>query len=120
MADWSLKSLLPQGTITYEGGSRRLTINLVLASSRLNQRVTRCHIHPVKHGSDHRAIETTFQIEVQPAPLPKTHYLFREAPWAKINNELRGLQTEIVDITNCLELESAVKYLTKKISQAVR
>jgi hypothetical protein len=120
MADWGLHSLLPRGTITYEQGPRRSTIDLILASTQLSQRVTRCRIHPVEHGSDHRAIETNFQIEARPAPSPKERYLFREAPWAEINNELRDLQTDIVDITNRSELEAAVEYLTKKVSQAVR
>ena len=119
MAEWGLNSILPRGTITYEEGSRRSTIDLVLASTPLSQRVTRCGIHPVEHGSDHQAIITTLQFNGQAAPSLKAHYLFHDTPWAKVNNQLRDLQNEIVDITNCSNLESAVGYLTEKVSLAV-
>jgi hypothetical protein len=65
MEDWGLTSLLPRGIFTREEGPHRSTIDIVLASTDLSRRVTRRRIHPVEHGSDYRAIETTFQ-GVQP------------------------------------------------------
>jgi hypothetical protein len=60
VADWGLSSLVPRGTITYEQGPQRSIIDLVLTSRGLGKRMTQCRIHPVEHGSEHRAIETTF------------------------------------------------------------
>jgi hypothetical protein len=62
MVNWGLTSLLRRGTTSYEGPCRS-TGDLVLASEELSRRVARCRIHPVEHGSDHRAIEATFQGE---------------------------------------------------------
>jgi hypothetical protein len=46
MADWELTSLLPRGTITFEEGPWRSTIDLVLTSRRLGRLVTKCGIPP--------------------------------------------------------------------------
>jgi hypothetical protein len=80
MADWGLISLLPRGIFTRKEGPHQLTIDLVLVSTDLSRRVTRCHIHPVEHESDHRAIRTTFQCERPPTPPPKAPFSFREGP----------------------------------------
>jgi endonuclease/exonuclease/phosphatase family metal-dependent hydrolase len=64
MVDHQLESLLPRGTITYEGSlERRTTIDLVLASTSLANDRVRCDIYPEEHGSDHRAIETHFDLD---------------------------------------------------------
>ncbi|KAJ5300187.1 hypothetical protein N7508_007430 [Penicillium antarcticum] len=120
MADWGLTSLLPRGIFTREEGPYQSTIDLVLASTDLSRRVTRCRIHPVEHGSDHRAIETNFQSEAQPTLPPTTRFSFREAPWADINRELRDLETEIIDITDRSELDATAGRLTGRISSAIR
>ncbi|KAJ5215587.1 uncharacterized protein N7498_001994 [Penicillium cinerascens] len=120
MADWGLTSLLPRGIFTREEGPHRSTIDLVLASPDLSRRVTRCRIHPVEHGSDHRAIETTFHCETRPTLPPITCFSFREAPWADINRELRDLETEIIDITDSSELDATAGRLTDRISTAIR
>ncbi|KAJ5100145.1 hypothetical protein N7532_007146 [Penicillium argentinense] len=114
MADWGLTSLLPRGIFTREEGPYRSTIDLVLASTDLSRRVTRCRIHPVEHGSDHRAIETTFQSEARPTPPPTIRFSFREAPWADINRELRDLETDITDITDRSELDATAGHLTRR------
>ncbi|KAJ5215604.1 reverse transcriptase [Penicillium cinerascens] len=121
MADWDLTSLLPRGTITFEEGPWRSTIDLVLASRGLGRRMTECGIHPVEHGSDHRAIITTFLSDAQkPTVSGPGRPLFREAPWADINRELKDLETEVPDITTRAELNSTVDHLTNRVSQAVR
>ena len=62
MSEFVLSSLLPRGTKTWQGGNHESTIDLVLASEDLaNSRVKRM-IRQTEHGSDHRAIETTFDI----------------------------------------------------------
>ena len=120
MADWGLTSLLPRGIFTREEGPFRSTIDLVLASTDLSRRVTRCRIHPVEHGSDHRAIETTFQCEAPPTLPPTARFSFREAPWADINRKLKDLETEVIDITDSSELDATVGRLTGRISAAIR
>ncbi|KAJ5117672.1 hypothetical protein N7448_011304 [Penicillium atrosanguineum] len=120
MADWGLTSLLPRGISTREEGPFRSTIDLVLASTDLSRRVTRCRIHPVEHGSDHRAIETTFHCEARSTLPSTTRFSFREAPWADINRELRDLETEIMDITDHSELDATPGRLTSRICSAIR
>lgn len=109
MADWDLTSLLPRGIFTREEGSYRATIDLVLASTDLSRRAIRCCIQPVKHGSGHRAIETTFQSEARPT-LPQT----------TSRNCIRDLETEIIDITDRSELDATAGRLTSRISAAIR
>jgi Endonuclease-reverse transcriptase len=62
MSDLALSSLLPRGTKTWQGGSYETTINLALASEELTGSTVKCSIYGTEHGSDHRAIETVFNI----------------------------------------------------------
>jgi hypothetical protein len=55
----------------------------VLASAELADQLLRCTIHPCDHGSDHRAIETVFDIAVEDRP-NETRLLFKNAPWSEI------------------------------------
>jgi hypothetical protein len=41
-------------------------------------------IHGTEHGSDHRAIETEFDVSV-PAPQAQERLLLKNAPWKEIN-----------------------------------
>jgi hypothetical protein len=83
MSEYSLCSLLPRGTKTWQKDEAKTTIDLVLASSELADEVMRCVIHQTEHGSDHRAIETAFDIEVPDRPAVQ-RLLFKNAPWAEI------------------------------------
>jgi exonuclease III len=78
-----LCSLLPQGTKTWQGPHNETTIDLVLATAELADAIVECTIHATEHGSDHRAIQTTFDIET-----PERHethrLLFKNAPWTEI------------------------------------
>lgn len=91
MNELNLSTLLPRGTITWQAGRYGSTIDLVLASEELIEAVIRCRVHGTEHGSDHRTIETVFNIEV---PIPTYHdrLLLKNAPWkdirAKITNTL--------------------------------
>jgi endonuclease/exonuclease/phosphatase family metal-dependent hydrolase len=60
MSDHGLCSLLPRGTKTWRNGGHETTVDLVLASEELATIVVACAAHTAEHGSDHRAIETTF------------------------------------------------------------
>ncbi|KJZ69882.1 hypothetical protein HIM_10715 [Hirsutella minnesotensis 3608] len=94
MEDVGLCSLLPRGTKTWQGPDKESTIDLVLASAELADEVTSCAIHPTEHGSDHRAIQTTFDIRVQER-IFQQRLLLRNAPWiniaARVEDEIRPL-----------------------------
>ena len=55
-------------------------IDLMLVSQELASDVLKCKIHDMEHGSDHRAIETSFDVEV-PDHTTQSRLLFKDAPW---------------------------------------
>lgn len=55
----------PRGTKTWQLDDLESTIDLVLGWAELADQLLRCRIHPCDHGSDHRAIETAFDIAVE-------------------------------------------------------
>lgn len=64
MSRRSLCSMLPRGTKTWQGPHSESTIDLVLASAELAEEIIKCTTHATEHGSDHRAIESSFNIAV--------------------------------------------------------
>jgi ribonuclease HI len=84
MTEFSLSSLLPRGTKTWQGGDYETTIDLVLVSKELADTVFKCAIYKTEHGSDHRTIETAFDTSV-PVPKQQERLLFKNAPWKEIN-----------------------------------
>jgi hypothetical protein len=72
MNEFALSSLLKRGTKTWHGrgqdGDYESTIDLVLASENLTDSMVKCAIHGTEHGSDHRTIETVFDV---PRPISK-------------------------------------------------
>ncbi|KDN61464.1 hypothetical protein CSUB01_11710 [Colletotrichum sublineola] len=84
MSDFSLSSLLPRGTKTWHKNDAATTIDLSIASEELARMMIRCAVHETDHGSDHRAIETAFEI-VTPNTDSKARLLFKNAPWKAIN-----------------------------------
>jgi hypothetical protein len=87
MSEHALLSLLPRGTKTWQNGDRESTIDLMLASEELAATVLSCQIHETEHGSDHRAIETEFDVA-----LPERHIeprlLWKNAPWGQIRERI--------------------------------
>lgn len=81
MAEFGLQSLLPRGTITFIGSQDRSTVDLTLASPSLAERMLRCQVHPIEHGSDHHAIISTFKINTPVVERGQVRYLFREVNW---------------------------------------
>lgn len=53
---------MPRGTKTWQNRRHASTIDLMLASEALASTVLTCKIHGTGHGSDHRVIETTFDV----------------------------------------------------------
>lgn len=84
MSDFGLSSLLRRGTKTWQGGEYEITIDLVLASEELTASAVKCSIYGTEHGSDHRAIETSFDVSV-PIPKRQERLLLKNAPWKEIN-----------------------------------
>ena len=100
MTDLHLHSLLPRGTITYEGAVGQSTIDLILASDDLTDDVMQCDIYGEEHGSDHRAIRTSLNIR-RPERTLRSRLLVRHAPWPRIQDAVRqGLTTLPRDIRN--------------------
>ncbi|XP_044718862.1 endonuclease-reverse transcriptase domain-containing protein [Hirsutella rhossiliensis] len=94
MDDFGLSSLLARGTKTWQRSDEESTIDLVLASAELADELTSCVIHPTEHGSDHRAIQTTFDIRVPERTFPQ-RLMLKNAPWiaiaTRVEDELRPL-----------------------------
>ncbi|OQD68712.1 hypothetical protein PENANT_c297G01221, partial [Penicillium antarcticum] len=88
MIEFALSSLLKRCTKTWHGGGQsgdcESTIDLVLASDNLTDLMTKCVIHGVEHGSDHRTIETVFDASWS-APEHQERLLLKNAPWNEIN-----------------------------------
>jgi len=87
MGAQAMHSLLPRGTKTWQRGEMETTIDLTLATSGLAAAMTRCEVYETEHGSDHRAITTTFDMALPPRPR-KERLLFKNAPWNKIREVL--------------------------------
>jgi hypothetical protein len=79
MNRWKLESLLPRGTKTWQNAVHAITIDLMLSSQELASDVLKCKVHDTEHGSDHRAIETSFDVEV-PGHAVQPRLLFKNAP----------------------------------------
>jgi len=62
MSDHALHTLLPRGTKTWQQRNRESIVDLMLASEKLATSMVKCAIHTTEYGSDHKAIETTFNV----------------------------------------------------------
>ena len=111
MSDLSLSSLLRRGTKTWQQWGYETTIDLVLASEELAASTVKCSIYGTEHGSDHRAIETVFDISV-PTPKPQERLLLRNAPWKEIN-------ARIAKTLNARPFEGTVQVKTDVLMSAV-
>jgi exonuclease III len=82
MNAFTLDSLLRRGIKTWHGGDYETTIDLVLASEELKNATVKCTLYGTEHGSDHRTIETVFDISV-PTPRPRERLLHKNTPWKR-------------------------------------
>lgn len=94
MIQHGLRSLLPRGTKTWQGPSSESTIDLVLASADLADEMIKCSVHPTEHGSDHRAIQTVFDIDTTHESGAPPGLLFKNAPWTAIR---AGVEEKLQD-----------------------
>ncbi|GKU14944.1 unnamed protein product, partial [Fusarium langsethiae] len=116
MNDFMLRSLLRRGTKTWQGGDYETTIDLVLASEELADANTKCAIHGTEHGSDHRTIETAFDIS-DPTPKPGERLLFKNAPWKEIN---RRISDTLRDRPTGNTVQQKTDRLMSAVSEAVQ
>ncbi|KAJ6438998.1 hypothetical protein O9K51_08401 [Purpureocillium lavendulum] len=100
MNEHGLRSLLPRGTRTWQGPDQESTIDLILATMELADEMITCVPHPTDHGSDHRALHTTFDVAL-PIRVTAPKLMFKNAPWnlirARVEQGLREL-TWTVDV----------------------
>lgn len=96
MSVYALHSLLPRGLKRWQSGKRQSTIDLILASEELATSMEKCAIHTTEHESDHRAIETTFDVAT-PERAVEARLLFKNALWndirTRINSSFRFVPT---------------------------
>ena len=111
MSHHSLRSLLPRGTKTWQHNNYETTIDLILASEELASRVVKCMIHETKHGSDHRAIETIFNI-MSLEHTTKQRLLFKNAPW-------NAIRARITTTLHSIPLGGSVQHQTDRLMTAV-
>jgi endonuclease/exonuclease/phosphatase family metal-dependent hydrolase len=78
MDEHGLLSLLLQGMKTWEGPGGKSTINLMLVLAELAEEMVHCSIHPTEHRSDHRAIQTEFDLTM-PKRMADLRLLFKNA-----------------------------------------
>ena len=90
MSEHALRSLLLRGMKTWQKGNQESTINLVLASVELATSLVKCTVYTTEHGSDHRAIKTTFNT-VTPEQVVETRLLFKNAPWNDIRTRIANI-----------------------------
>jgi hypothetical protein len=115
MNKWSLESLLPRGTKTWQNGRYATTIDLMLASQELASSVLKCKIHGTEHGSDHRAIETSFDVDI-PDHASQPRLLFKNAPWNAIRERIaHALQ----DRPACGDVQRQTDRLMQVVQEAV-
>lgn len=95
MNDHGLCSLLPRGTKTWQGyqgpdnGIKESTIDLVLTTGELADEMVKCATLPTEYGSDHRAIQTVFDIEM-PDRNAAPRLLLKNAPWKAIRDRIEA------------------------------
>ena len=112
MNELALQSLLPRGVKTWRENNHESTIDLTLASEALAEDMITCQIHKTEHGSDHRAIETAFQIQAPEARSSEPRLLFKNAPWNKI-------QARIAHTLGAMPTGGSVQHQTDQLMKAV-
>ena len=102
IGDFSLHSLLPRGVKTWGRNGQESTIDLVFGSDELRGTLLKCEVYGIEHGSDHRAIHTTFDL-APPERIVAQRLLLKNAPWNTIRQRIatdlqhthRGLGTQV-------------------------
>ncbi|KAK1458424.1 zinc knuckle [Colletotrichum tamarilloi] len=120
MDDMNLTSQLRAGTITYEEGDRRTTIDLCLVTVGLVDRMIRCEVdHNINHDSDHLPIATSLHLAVTELQREE------KRKWKAIDKEtfietLRGSLPEIQRPRTKTALDRYVETTMDALSAAIK
>jgi hypothetical protein len=124
MHQMGLQSLLAAGTPTWEHTTldQRSTIDLVLGSEGIQDKLTTCGIHEIDHGSDHKAIATKMRSAHTDDPRRKGKRLYRDADWDQIRTYLENTLAnadQTAPPTNAEELEHKAEYTITAVTQVL-
>lgn len=78
ISEYALYNLLPRSIKTWQSGNYEFTIDLILALEELVTLIVKCVIHATEYNSDHKAIETTFDV-ITLERVVKERLLFKNA-----------------------------------------
>jgi endonuclease/exonuclease/phosphatase family metal-dependent hydrolase len=79
MHEHGLQLMLKRGTPTHESGT---TIDLSMASTKLFEDMVKCTIWPTEYGSDHKAVESQFDLNLYDST-NEPRRLFRKTNWKR-------------------------------------
>jgi len=121
--DLQLQSLLQPGTITWEHQARHLqsTVDVVLTDATLTVKMIRCCIYSVDHGSDHKAIEASFDHGRNVTqPMQPGRLLMERAAWDKINRQLEQTLRPFQTPRDSLQLDEEAEYFTATVTAIIQ
>jgi len=89
IAELSLQSLLQTGVTTFvSDAGRSSTTDLMLVTPGLTSDLAKCVLWKREYGSDHRAIQIIFCIDMDRQE-SKERLIFKDAPWDKIREAVQ-------------------------------
>lgn len=116
MSELALRSLLPRGTKTWQNRVSATTVDLVLVTDELASTMVRCAPCLTDHGSDHRAVESLFDVTM-PVTEERERLLLKNAPWKEINARIElGLRAVPEGVT----VQQKTDKLMRVVAEAVR
>lgn len=124
MHQTGLQSLLAAGTPTWEHTTldQTSTIDLVLGSEGIQDKLITCGIHEIDHGSDHKAIVTKMRSVQTDNPRRKGKRVYRDADWNQIRTYLENTLAkagQTAPPTNAEELEREAECTITTITQVL-
>ena len=124
MHQMGLQSLLAAGTLTREHTTldQRSTIDLVLGSEWIQDKLITCGIREIDHGSDHKAIATKMILAQSDNPRRKGKRLYRDADWDRIRTYLENTLVKAdrrATPSNAEELECEAECTIRTITQVL-
>jgi hypothetical protein len=116
MQEVGLRSLLPAGTITWEHQSRDLssTVDVILGSKEIQEKLEYCRIHNTDYGSDHKPIALSFRADLPDRGPQRRRRLYKNADWSRIRaivTDRLGDGSHLERITNIATLDQAASIL---------
>ena len=116
MAELNLQSLLPRGIVTDSARAVSSTIDLIFTTARLAEEVEQSEVYDCNHGSDHEAIHSRFSTAI-PLHLSAPRLIFKNAPWAKICQEISNSTARIT--ASAKDVDIYTQQLMSIITEAI-